>query len=195
MNEKLGVLSDLGISRRKFLVAASSFVAVAATPTFVASSLSTLRPQFSSRKLALYNIHTGEDFEGMYWKEGHYDPKALKRLAHLLRDRRNNLEHPMDAKLFDLMHKLQSTLGVKEPYQVICGYRSKQTNAALHKKSKGVAKNSLHMQGKAVDVCLEHTSLKELCQAARSLKAGGVGYYPKSNFVHLDVRPKPAFWS
>ena len=194
-NEKSSIVSDLRISRRKFLIAASSFVAVAATPTFVASSLSTLRPQFSSRKLSLHNIHTGEDFEGMYWREGQYDAKALKRLTHLLRDRRNNLKHPMDEKLFDLMHKLQSTLGVKEPYQVICGYRSKQTNKALHKKSKGVAKNSLHMQGKAIDVCLEHTSLKELCQAARSLKAGGVGYYPKSNFVHLDIRPKPAFWS
>lgn len=194
-NEKSSNVSDLRISRRKFLIAASSFVAVAATPTFVASSLSTLRPQFSSRKLSLYNIHTGEDFEGMYWREGQYDAKALKRLTYLLRDRRNNLEHPMDEKLFDLMHKLQSTLGVKEPYQVICGYRSQQTNKALHKKSKGVAKNSLHMQGKAIDVCLENKSLKELCQAARSLKAGGVGYYPKSNFVHLDIRPKPAFWS
>lgn len=194
-NEKLSNVSDLRISRRKFLIAASSFVAVAATPTFVASSLSTLRPQLTSRKLSLYNIHTGEDFEGMYWREGQYDAKALKRLTYLLRDRRNNLEHPMDAKLFDLMHELQSTLGVKEPYQVICGYRSQQTNKALHKKSKGVAKNSLHMQGKAIDVCLENTSLKELCQAARSLKAGGVGYYPKSNFVHLDIRPKPTFWS
>ncbi|MBY0271832.1 MAG: DUF882 domain-containing protein [Alphaproteobacteria bacterium] len=194
-NENSNTISDLKISRRKFLITASSFVAVAATPTFVASSLSTVRPQFSSRKLSLYNIHTGEDFEGMYWREGQYDAEALKRLTYLLRDRRNNLEHPMDAKLFDLMHKLQSTLGVQEPYKVICGYRSQQTNATLHRKSKGVAKNSLHMQGKAIDVCLEHTSLKELCQAARSLKAGGVGYYPKSNFVHLDIRPKPAFWT
>ena len=189
------VISDLGISRRKFLVAASSFVAVAAAPTFVASSLSKVRSQFSSRKLSLYNLHTGEDFEGMYWREGNYDDKALKRLAYLLRDRRNNLERLMDPKLFDLMHKLQSTLESKDPYHVICGYRSKETNAALHKKSKGVAKNSLHMQGKAIDIRLEHTSLKELCNVARSLKAGGVGYYPKSNFVHLDIRPKPTFWS
>ncbi|MBL8677125.1 MAG: DUF882 domain-containing protein, partial [Alphaproteobacteria bacterium] len=93
-NEKSSAVPDLRISRRKLLIVASSFAAVAATPTFVASSLSKLRPQLSSRKLSLYNIHTGEDFEGIYWREGQYDPKALKQLTYLLRDRRNNLEHP-----------------------------------------------------------------------------------------------------
>ncbi|EKE10517.1 MAG: hypothetical protein ACD_16C00018G0009 [uncultured bacterium] len=188
-------MSKLKISRRKFLIGVSSFVATAATPAFVASSLSTIKPQFSSKKLSLYNVHTGEDFEGIYWRAGHYDEKALGRLADLLRDRRNNQKHPIDAHLFDLLHKLQSTLGTKEFYTVICGYRSPQTNAALRKLSNGVAKNSLHLKGKAIDIRLEHTSLKELCQAARSLKAGGVGYYPKSKFVHVDIRPKPAFWT
>jgi len=188
-------VSEITLSRRKFLFLASSFVAMAAAPGAATSVLSIKRPRFSSRRLCLYNTHSGEEFEGIYWREGHYDEKALARLAHLLRDRRNNEQHKIDAKLFDLLHRLQSTLGTQDAYQVICGYRSKATNAALHKKSKGVAKNSLHVQGKAIDVRLEHTALKDLSNAARSLRAGGVGYYRKSNFVHLDIRSKPTFWS
>ena len=187
-------MSELILSRRKFIVLASSFVAVTATPTFAISTLSKTRPRFSSRKLSLYNLHSGEEFEGIYWREGHYDEKALFRLTHLLRDRRNNKKHLMDRRLFDVLHRLHSTLGTQDPYQVICGYRSKETNAKLRKKNKGVAKNSLHMRGKAIDLRLEHIALKELSHAAHSLKAGGVGYYPKSNFIHLDIRSKPAFW-
>ena len=188
-------MSETTLSRRKFIFLASSFVVVAATPTLATSVLSKKRPQFSSRHLCLYNVHSGEEFEGIYWREGHYDEKALLRLAHLLRDRRDGQQHKIDAQLFDVLHRLQSTLGTEDPYQVICGYRSKVTNDKLHKTRKGVAKNSLHVQGKAIDVRLERVALKELSNAARSLKAGGVGYYPKSNFVHLDIRPKPTFWS
>ncbi len=185
-------MTDLVLSRRKFLVLASSFMAVTAVSPLSAATSRALVP---ARKLSLYNIHTGEDFEGAFWRGGHYDEKALMRLAHVLRDRRNNKRHPIDPKLFDLMHKLQSTLGTKDPYHIICGYRSAESNAKMHKASKGVAKNSQHVQGKAIDLRLEHVSLKELSNAARSLKAGGVGYYPKSNFVHIDTRPKPAFWT
>ena len=93
------------------------------------------------------------------------------------------------------MHKLHCTLGTKDPYHIICGYRSEESNAKMHSACKGVAKNSMHVKGKAIDLRLEHIPLKELSNVAQSLKAGGVGYYPKSNFVHLDVRPKPAFWT
>lgn len=188
-------MSESTFSRRKFLILASSFMAVAATPSLATSVLSKTRPRFSTRKISLSNIHSGEEFEGIYWREGHYDERALARLAHLLRDRRNNKQHPFDARLFDVLHRLQISLGTQNPYEVICGYRSAATNVKLHKKSKGVAKNSLHVQGKAIDIRLEHTPLKELCKAARSLKAGGVGYYPKSNFIHVDIRPKPTFWT
>ncbi|OJW48712.1 MAG: hypothetical protein BGO67_03285 [Alphaproteobacteria bacterium 41-28] len=188
-------MSEITLSRRKFIFLASSFVAMSATPGLATSVLSKKRPQFSSRALRLYNIHSEEEFAGIYWREGHYDEKALVRLAHLLRDRRDNAQHKIDARLFDVLHRLQATLGTQDPYHVVCGYRSKATNAQLHKKSKGVAKNSLHVQGKAIDLRLEHIALKDLSNAARSLKAGGVGYYPKSNFVHVDIRPKPAFWS
>jgi uncharacterized protein YcbK (DUF882 family) len=189
------VMSEVSLSRRQFLVLASSFMAVAATPCLNTTLVSAPRPRFSSRKLALFNIHTQETFEGIYWREGHYDEKALARLAHVLRDRRNHQKHAMDPRLFDILHRLNVSLGNKNAYHVICGYRSPATNATLHAKSTGVAKKSLHMQGKAIDLRCEHTSLKDLKDAARSLKAGGVGYYPKSNFVHVDVRPKPAFWT
>lgn len=192
--KKERVMSELIVSRRKFLFMASSFVAVAATPTLAVSTLSKTGPRFSSRSLHLLNAHSEEGFQGVYWREGHYDEKALMQLAHLLRDKRNNKEHPIDPHLFDVLHRVQASLGSKNPYHIICGYRSPETNKNLRKKSKGVAQNSLHLKGKAIDLRLTDASLKELRNAARSLKAGGVGYYPKSNFVHIDVRPKPISW-
>ncbi len=188
-------MSETTFSRRKFLFLASSLVAVAASPSPTIFALSTTRPRFSSRKLSLYNIHSGEGFEGIYWREGAYEEKALARLAYLLRDRRNHKQHSIDPRLLDVLHRLHSTLGMHDPYHIICGFRSKETNAMLHKKNGGVAQNSLHVKGRAIDLRLEHKPLKELCDAARSLKAGGVGYYPKSNFIHVDIRSKPAFWS
>lgn len=170
-------------------------MALASTPSFGTRVFATSRPRFSSRALSLYNIHSQENFDGIYWREGNYDEKALAQLYKILRDRRSQEQHVIDPKLFDLLHKLQVTFGRDQPYHIICGYRSKKTNDMLVKKKAGVAKNSFHVKGKAVDIRLEKTPLKDLCEAARSLKAGGVGYYPKSNFVHLDVRPKPAFWT
>lgn len=187
-------MSDLIVSRRKFIFLASSFVAMTATPSLAKSVLSKTGPRFSSRKLSLYNIYSKENFEGTYWREGSYDEKALTQLSHLLRDRRDGKEYPINPQLLDVLHRLQSTLGIKDPYHIICGFRSKETNAKLHRTNKGVAKNSLHVKGKAVDLRLETTPLKELRNAARSLKAGGVGYYPKSNFVHVDIRSKPVCW-
>lgn len=186
------LVSDFTLSRRKFLVLGASTLAVASTPFLRSSVLAA--PRFSSRNLSLYNLHTKETFEGIYWREGEYNEKALKRLTYVLRDWRNQKEHPIDPKLFDVLYRLNEKLGTKEEYQIICGYRSKETNEMLRAKSSGVAKNSLHCCGKAIDLRLHKTSLKDLRDTARALKAGGVGYYPKSNFVHLDVRGKPAAW-
>ena len=183
-------MTEFTLSRRHFLALASSFVAVTASPL----ALSASRPRFSSRKLSLFNLHTQETFEGIYWREGRYDAKALKRLMYVLRDRRNNKQHPLDPALFDILHRLQATLGTKEEYQIICGYRSKETNDKLRRLSSGVAKKSLHCKGKAIDLRLDSIPLKELRNAAVSLKAGGVGYYPNSNFIHVDKRLTPASW-
>ena len=99
----------------------------------------------------------------------------------------------MDQRLFDLLHLLQQQVGSKGSYHVISGYRSPKTNAMLNSKSNGVAKRSLHMQGRAIDIRLPGVELKHLRQAALNLKAGGVGYYPKSNFIHVDTG-RTRFW-
>ena len=99
----------------------------------------------------------------------------------------------MDRRLYDLLYTLQQQVTSKSSYQVISGYRSPATNAKLNRNSSGVAKRSLHMQGKAIDIRLPGVELKHLRKAALSLKAGGVGYYPKSNFIHVDTG-RPRFW-
>ena len=139
------------------------------------------------RRLSLYNIHTGERLSTIYWAQGRYLDEALHRIDHVLRDHRDNSVHPMDPALLDLLVALQSRLGTHEPFHVISGYRSPATNARLRKVSTGVAKRSLHMQGKAIDIRLPGVELKTLRRTALAMKAGGVGYYPKSGFVHVDT--------
>ena len=108
-------------------------------------------------------------------------------INHILRDFRTNQVLPIDPQLLDLLNGLRSTLGTAQPFQIISGYRSPATNFTLAANSDGVAKGSLHMQGKAIDLRIEGTALGDLRQAAMGLQGGGVGYYPKSNFVHIDV--------
>ncbi len=189
-----GAVTHFPLSRRHFLALASSFAVTATSPVLNTSLVAAPRPRFSMRKLALVNIHTQETFEGMYWREGRYDQKALRRLAYVLRDRRNHKQHPLDPEVFDILHRLQTVLGTRKEYQIICGYRSPETNETLRRTSSGVAKKSLHCLGKAIDLRIEGLPLKNLRDAALSLRAGGVGYYPKSNFIHVDKRAKPASW-
>lgn len=139
------------------------------------------------RELAFYNLHTGESLKTDYWAEGDYLPDAMVNINHILRDFRTNQVLPIDLQLLDLLNSLRSTLGTAQPFQIVSGYRSPATNLNLAANSDGVAKGSLHMQGKAIDLRIEGTVLDDLRQAAIGLKGGGVGYYPKSNFVHLDV--------
>jgi uncharacterized protein YcbK (DUF882 family) len=139
------------------------------------------------RRTALTNLHTGDRFDDVYFEGGRYIPDALAEAKRVLRDWRTGDEHFIDPGLFDALHAIQAKLETRTPFQVISGYRSPRTNAALHAKSKGVASNSQHTQGKAVDVRIERVDLKRLRQAALEVKAGGVGFYPVSNFVHVDV--------
>lgn len=121
----------------------------------------------------------------MYWAEGHYEPGALQRLNHLLRDHYSNQVHRMDPKLIDLLCKLQSRYGGRHPLEVFSGYRSPETNAMLAMNSEGVAAHSLHMQGMAADIRLKDVGLRNLRHTARGLRLGGVGSY--HTFVHVDV--------
>ncbi len=139
------------------------------------------------RRAFLHNLHTGETLDAVYFENGRYVPDALVQAMRVLRDWRNGAEHVMDPRLFDVLHAIHARLEATVPFQIISGYRSPETNAMMHARSPGVASNSQHMQGKASDIRLQGVELGNLHKAALSLKAGGVGLYPVSNFVHVDV--------
>ncbi len=141
------------------------------------------------RRLALKNLHTGEAIDAVYFEKGAYVPDAVEALDKVLRDFRTGDVRDMDRGLFDMLNTLQAKVDSKAPFQIISGYRSPRTNAALHAKSDGVATHSLHMDGKAMDIYLDDVALDRLRAAALDLKQGGVGYYPDSKFVHVDVGP------
>ncbi|HUJ47236.1 MAG TPA: DUF882 domain-containing protein [Rhizomicrobium sp.] len=139
------------------------------------------------RTLALNNLHTGERAKIDYWADSTYLPDALKEIDHLLRDYHNNEVHTIEPKLLDLVNLLHQRVGSAAEVQVISGYRSPATNAAMHEHSAGVAAHSLHMKGMAMDIRLGDVALDRLHAAAMAMRAGGVGYYPASDFVHVDV--------
>ena len=147
------------------------------------------RAQASSvtKRIALKNLHTPESLELDYFRAGAYVPDALAAIQVLLRDYRNGEQHPIDPPLLDYLYEVALAVGVDPVFSVISGYRSPQTNALLHEHSNGVARNSLHMQGRAIDVRLEGIDCAKLAGTALDLGRGGVGYYRKSDFVHLDT--------
>jgi uncharacterized protein YcbK (DUF882 family) len=169
---------------------AASSVAAAA-PSLPTTSLAApavrTRVAADARRLFLHNLHTGDTVKTVYWENGRYLDDALAEARHALRDWRNGQQHRMDAGLFDIFHDLGARLDVERPFQIISGYRSPATNAVLHARSSGVASRSLHMQGMASDIRVEGVQLAHLRKAALSLGRGGVGYYPASNFVHVDT--------
>ena len=145
-------------------------------------------PQVPEKAVSLYNIHTGESLhQAVYWTEGEFVPQTLQEIDYLLRDFRTGEVKTIEPALYDLLFALRHKLGATTPFHVISGYRSPATNAMLRATSSGVACHSLHMQGKAIDIRLPGTELKTLHQAALALRRGGVGYYPRSDFVHVDT--------
>jgi uncharacterized protein YcbK (DUF882 family) len=141
------------------------------------------------RSVALDNLHTGESMQAVYWEQGDYIPDVLDAVNVHLRDYRTGDIHPIDPQLLDLLDAVSNLTGARTPFQVISGYRSPRTNAMLHERSAEVAKKSFHMSGMAIDIRLPQVDLYHLHAAAVSLGRGGVGYYPDSNFVHVDVGP------
>jgi len=173
-----------GIGRRGFL-AWGLATALMATPLPAwAGALGT-----GKRRLSLVNLHTGEKLTAAYWAGGKYQKGAIKEINYLLRDFRTGDIHPIDVHLLDLLHVLNQKVKARSPFQVISGYRSPATNAQLASHGRGVARRSYHMKGMAIDITLEDRRLKDLHRAALALEAGGVGYYPKPGFVHVDVGP------
>lgn len=147
---------------------------------------SNTQPVFE-KSLSFYNVHTGEAFRNVYWAEGIYIPEALEEISHILRDHHTGIAAPMDTRLLDLLYALRNDLDTTEPFQIFSGFRSSKSNAYLRKNTSAVAPKSLHMLGKALDVNLPGTDLSTLRKVAIRQRSGGVGYYPKSQFVHLDV--------
>ena len=144
-------------------------------------------PQSGERTLGLVSTHTNEKITATYWRNGVYDKGALKDINYVLRDHRSGDVADMDPNLLDLLVELHHRTGSRKAFQVISGYRSPKTNAMLASASGGVAKRSLHMDAKAIDLRLHDVALSDLRQAALGMKAGGVGYYKKSDFVHVDT--------
>jgi uncharacterized protein YcbK (DUF882 family) len=180
MYDENSVINQINLSRRRLLKAslAGSVLAVAPLSTVWAAN---------ERSLSLYNLHTGERVNQPYWMAGNYLPESLSAINTVLRDHRSGEVYPMDPGLLDLLSALQHRVGSRHGYEVISGYRSPASNAMLHKNSNGVAKRSLHMQGKAIDIRLPGTRLAALHGAAKELKSGGVGLYTASNFIHVDT--------
>lgn len=139
------------------------------------------------KKLSFYNLHTSEKLSLSYFENGKYDLAALGELNHFLRDFRTGDEHAINPLLYDQLHRLQAMVDTPGAFHVISGYRSPKTNNSLHDHSDGVAKHSLHMQGCAIDIRLPGKDLAHLHKAALAMNAGGVGYYPSSDFIHLDT--------
>lgn len=176
---------DEGPNRRAFMRGLLTTAAVAAPVGMPALALG----KGNYRTLSLVNHRTAEKLQTVYWIDGEYVPEALQAFNYILRDWRLDLITQMDARTIDVMAATWKLLETSEPFEVISGYRSPQTNAMLRRKSRGVAKNSYHTRGMAVDLTLETRNVRQISSAALSLQAGGVGKYSRSKFVHVDSGP------
>ena len=174
-----------GVSRRTFLTAGLGTVIACFSPyKAFASVLKAFPPE---KALAFYNTHTGETLKAVYWDQGTYVPQSLAEINYILRDHRTGEVREIEPALLELLCALHQKLGSTAPFSIISGYRSLETNSHLSSMSKGVVKNSMHLLGKAIDIRLPGHELKTLQRAAVDLQRGGVGYYPSSDFVHVDV--------
>lgn len=176
------------ITRRQFVRAgfAAALLCAAPWPAWARQLLD----NSPERSLSLYNTHTGENLcKVVYWQQGCYLDDSLKNINHLLRDHRTNEIIRIDAGTLDMMFALREKFTIGKTFEIISGYRSPESNQLLRKTSSGVAKASYHTLGKAVDLRLPGVPLKTLRNAALQLKRGGVGYYPKSDFIHIDTGP------
>ncbi len=172
----------MSINRRQFVKLSSLLALSSSAQPLLASTGNS-----PERKLSMLNLHTGERICSTYWADGEYQMDELIRLNSLLRDHRANQTTHMDPLLLDQVHRLQQTMGHTGEVHIISGYRSPATNEKLRQMGHKTAKKSLHMQGRAIDIRLPKQNLAQVRKAALNLKAGGVGYYPSSNFIHLDT--------
>jgi uncharacterized protein YcbK (DUF882 family) len=171
--------TDRSSTRRLFLQGAGAGLLLLPLPAAWART----REQ---RSLSFVHTHTGERLSSVYFQNGEYQAAELSRINQLLRDFRTGDVHPIAPATLDILADLRTLADRDEPYEVICGYRSPQTNAQLRRHSRGVAEHSLHLQGRAIDVRLPGFPTRRLRELALGMGRGGVGFYPQSDFVHLD---------
>lgn len=182
---------DNAVSRRRFLALGAAAAASALLPSYSMASVEDFLA--SERSLYLYHLHTGETLKTVYWQDNRYLPDALAEIDHIMRDYRTGELKEIDTKLLDLLYAINRKMATRQPFHITSGYRSPKTNAMLKRRGKGVGLNSLHIYGLAADITVPRRSLESLRYVATKLRAGGVGYYPRSNFVHVDVG-KVRYW-
>lgn len=173
------------LSRRSALLGIFAATAVVAAP-YSAHAFGLLRGAGDIRRLRMFSGRSGETIDMVYWIEGDYIPEAVAEISKFMRDWRSGRVRQIDTRTLDIMAATHRLLEADEPYNMLSGYRTPQTNAMLRKSSRGVARNSLHMEGKAADLRLSSRSVSQMARAAETCKAGGVGRYSRSNFVHMD---------
>ena len=169
--------------RRSFLKGSVALASMIGVPALAKAA----QPAQGERVLRLYNTHTGESLKSVFWAEGQFIPDALQDINKLLRDHRNDKIAEIDPKLIVLVNEVSNKFGDNQVLHIISGYRSPESNAKLAAASGGVAKHSMHMDGKAIDIRIPGKNLAQLHKAAMAMKGGGVGYYPDSQFVHMDT--------
>jgi uncharacterized protein YcbK (DUF882 family) len=163
-------------------------ITLAATSVIPSHVIAAIAPFLTSRRsLSFYNIYTDEYVNEVYWEDGRYRTEGLERINYIMRDVRYGKERPIDVQLLDLLYAVRRKLRCDAPFDLVSGYRTPWHNAMLARRNRGAARNSLHMYGKAVDINLPGCSLEDVRRAATELRIGGVGYYPSSKFVHVDV--------
>jgi uncharacterized protein YcbK (DUF882 family) len=177
-----------GLISRRGLLGAFAATAVVAAPTY-SNAFGLLRGAGDFRRIRMYSGRTGETIDTLYWIEGEYIPDAVKEINRFMRDWRTGEVTRIDMRTIDIMAASHRLMDVTEPYTLLSGYRSPRTNAMLRSRSSGVAKNSLHMTGKAADLRLKSRSVAQMAKAAAACASGGVGRYSRSNFVHMDCGP------
>ncbi|WP_397543390.1 YcbK family protein [Roseovarius salis] len=173
---------------RRALLGAFAATTITAAPTF-ANAAGLLRGAGDIRRLKMTSPRTGESIDTIYWIEGDYIRDAVREITLFMRDWRTDDVHDIDTRTIDILAASHNLLEVTEPYMLLSGYRSPETNRMLRRRSSGVAKNSRHLRGQAADVRLGSRSVNQMYRAAMACKGGGVGRYSGSNFVHMDCGP------
>ncbi len=191
MTSKISDRTVVDMTRRSFIsmgskAALGTLMVPAVASPVMAAVFSNGKVTRGARRVSFRNQHTGETFSGVYRVGDKYLPDAFERINVVLRDFRSNEVFPIDPRVIDIIYTVHEMTSNSEPYEVLSGYRCPKTNAMLREASGGVAKNSLHMTGQAIDLRMPGYSTTRIRDLAKKLRAGGVGYYAKSDFVHMD---------